>query len=79
VWVLRDIDAVLSAGRGPAELFVWGQALQLLTLLEIQDGQLLNTAQWRGRQVYNVGERIGFQSATGTWDIAASGYQLTLP
>lgn len=79
VYVLRDIDALEITGTRPAEWFLAGQTGVSIVNFFISAAADPGNTQWRGRQVYNTGERIGFTVATGTWSIAASGYQLTLP
>lgn len=79
VYVLRDIDVVEITGTASAAMQVYGQTGGILWVYE--RGSTLNSAWggWRGRQVYNEGEQIGFSAPSGTWSISASGYQLTLP
>lgn len=79
VYVLRDIDVVLRTAA-PATMAVYGPNLGQF-LLYIPDSSLGSDSgyHWRGRQVYGVGEQVGFQALSGQWDVMASGYQLTLP
>lgn len=79
VYVVRDIDAVHTAGSSSDVFEVIGQALQLLWFATASTSDANGGAQWRGRQVFNEGEQVGFKAVSGTWDISCSGYQLTLP
>lgn len=79
VYVVRDIDALEISGTRPAEFFFASQVG-----VSVQNFFVATTAdpgniQWRGRQVYNEGERVAFSVFTGLWSIACSGYDLTLP
>lgn len=79
IYVLRDIDVVEISGGGTGAF----QAMNPLggVLWIFQRGSTLNSAdgQWRGRQVFDEGETVGFTAVTGTWSAMASGYQLTKP
>lgn len=79
IYVLRDIDVVEISGSGTGVMQVQAQTLGVLWVF--QRGSTLASAygSWRGRQVYAEGEQVGFTVGSGTWSIAASGYQLTLP
>jgi hypothetical protein len=79
VYVVRDMDIVRRTTGSTDELVIYNQTLGLL--VNVNAG-MLDTGQnyrWRGRQIYNEGEQFGVQSIVGTWDVAVSGYQLTLP
>lgn len=79
IYVLRDIDVRETTGAAGADMFVFNQVGGILWLpIQPPAGQL-PAWQWRGRQVYAEGEQVGFQAFAGTWSVAASGYQLTLP
>lgn len=79
LYILRDIDVWNNASGPDVELQVFNpDGGALWTALD--PSQALHSGwQWRGRQVFSVGEQVGFQSFNGTWSIMASGYQLTLP
>lgn len=79
VYVVRDIDVFNNSAATTDLLNVRNQLLGPLT--QFQGGTTVATriGQWRGRQVYGPGEQVGFQVFAGTWAIACSGYQLTLP
>jgi hypothetical protein len=79
VYVLRDIDAVEITGSASAQLEVLSPNFQPIWFINTANPQIGANFQWRGRQVFNVGEQIGFHAFSGTWSIMASGYQLTLP
>lgn len=81
LWVVRDIDAALVAGAGTFELTVGltvGAVSYPIASWETTSG--LPNAQWRGRQVVNAGESLGWASSgTGSASFLISGYRLTLP
>lgn len=79
VWVLRDLDIVDRSTSFPSELAVYNQVGGLLAFVSRGASTESPGFAWRGRQIYASTERIGFQTLAGAWDIAASGYQLTLP
>lgn len=79
VYVVRDIDLINDTGAPGDEIYLKGQALQLLWVVKQPSPATTVNFAWRGRQVYNAGERVGFVVVAGTWDISVSGYQLTLP
>lgn len=79
IWVVRCIDVVEPTGTRPASLFVFNANLGLLWSVNSPAGDVTGHYQWQGRQVYAEGEKIGFQSGSGTWSVSCSGYQLTLP
>src|SRR5579864_3139287 len=79
VYVLRDIDAYETTGTVGANFVVLNQTRGWLWGGFRATSSALETPQWRGRQVYAEGEQVGFLVGSGTWAIAASGYQLTLP
>jgi hypothetical protein len=79
VYVLRDIDLVELSGSTSAGFQLYGQTGNIIWVVQHSSAPGITQGQWRGRQVYNEGEQVGFQSATGTWSISASGYQLSLP
>lgn len=80
VFVVRDIDAVVRSS-GTAQLEILGQVVgQLIALWSYPQSPVPdNNFEWRGRQVFGVGERVGISVLSGSWDVAISGYQLTLP
>lgn len=79
VYVLRDVDAVELTGSGTGAFQIIAQTLGVLYAFQRGATLASAVAQWRGRQVYGPGEKVGFEVVTGTWSIAASGYQLSLP
>lgn len=79
VYVVRDIDIWASSGANNDELIMYSQVLGALHVWKFTTGVSDGNFSWRGRQVYNTGEQVAFQSLQGTWSIACSGYQLTLP
>lgn len=79
VYVVRDIDVVETSGTNGTILEFQGQTLGPLTYFERTAADGLGRGSWRGRQIYNEGEQVGFKALSGTWSISCSGYQLTLP
>lgn len=79
VYVVRDMDIVRRSSGSTDELVVYAQTLGLLVNVVAGVLDAGQNYHWRGRQVYNEGEQVGVQSLVGTWDVAISGYQLTLP
>lgn len=79
VWILRDIDAVEFTGTRPASVFAYNQVGGLMWSIAAQPSDVAGYFAWRGRQVYNEGEQVGFSVGAGTWAIGASGYLLTAP
>jgi hypothetical protein len=79
IYVLRDIDVVEISSNASAIVQAYGPTGGVLWVYE--RAASLNSAysSWRGRQVFDEGEQVGFSSQVGTWAIAASGYQLTKP
>lgn len=79
IYVVRDIDVVEETGVGTPAMVVKNQTLGFLTVFSRPSGDPTGHYQWQGRQVYGPGEQVGFEVFSGTWAIACSGYQLTLP
>lgn len=79
VYVLRDINVVRRSTGSTDEFVVYAATGGLLANVVVANLDPGSNFQWGGRQVYAQGEQIGFQSLVGTWDVMASGYQLTLP
>jgi hypothetical protein len=79
VYVLRDIDVYELTGAGGTLMNVYNQLEGLLVEWVGGTTAEQRAFAWRGRQVYAPGEQVGFNVVAGTWAIAASGYQLTLP
>ena len=79
IYVVRDIDVVRRSTASGSQLEFFSPTLGLIAFISDAVLDLAFGWHWRGRQVYSPGERVGFQSVSGTWDITASGYQLTLP
>jgi hypothetical protein len=79
VYIVRDIDAFDDTAGSTDSLIVFNQTSGIL-LNWLGPSIAANGAyQWRGRQVYNEGEQVAVRSFGGTWSVAISGYQLTLP
>lgn len=75
VAVVRDLDVYSGGGS----IIDW--QLEIAGVCKIAAGQftvesLPQTAQWRGRQILEPGEALGF-SSDGATDGAVSGYLLT--
>jgi hypothetical protein len=79
VWVVRDIDALEITGSTPAQMEVLNPNFQPFWFIDRNFPQVGANFQWRGRQVFQAGEQIGFKAFSGTWSIMCSGYSLTLP
>lgn len=79
LYVLRDLDVAEVSGTAGTIMIAINQAGGQLWAAQRTAATPLGTFQWSGRQVYGAGERVAFQVFSGTWAIAASGYQLTLP
>ena len=76
--IVRDVDAVNVSGSTGDQLIFWNAAGgAIFSVRQAHEINGLNW-QWQGRQVFNPGENIIFQVVSGTWDIQASGYELTL-
>jgi hypothetical protein len=79
VYVVRDIVAFELTGATGAGLLWNGSADQIIRQWLVTSDSESRNVHWTGRQVYAEGEQVGFQVETGTWNVMASGYQLTLP
>lgn len=79
VYVVRDIDALELTGVSGGQLQLISQVGTVVWFAGGLPGPAAGNWSWRGRQVYNEGEQVGFKSGAGTWSMACSGYQLTLP
>lgn len=79
VYVLRDIDVTEQSDTAGALVIVLNSAGGVLWAAKRETTGELGYYEWRGRQVYTAGEQIVFRVLSGTWDIMASGYQLTNP
>lgn len=77
VAIVRDIDAFFGGGIGGGALNVTGPAGQTFAWFPFT-GLESSVFQWRGRQVFNPGETIGWTADHGV-DLTISGYLLTLP
>jgi hypothetical protein len=77
VWVVRCIDALEITGVAPGQMEVLNPTLQPFWFCDRSSPQIGANFQWRGRQVFEVGEQIGFHVFSGTWSIMASGYDLS--
>jgi len=67
IYVLRDIDMVEISGTRPAEAFVFNAVGGPLWNVLAQSSDIEGNHQWRGRQVYAVGEQVGFQVFSVMW------------
>ena len=79
VYVLRDVDAcdaTFTAGDEMAFLSPTNNPIVFFRATVSVPGENFS---WRGRMVFGPGEKIGFESFQGAWNVVASGYQLTLP
>lgn len=79
IYVVRDMDVVERTGTRPASFFAYNGNLGILWSVESDSGDITGWHQWHGRQVFEPGEQVGVSVGVGTWSIAISGYQLTLP
>jgi hypothetical protein len=79
VYVVRDIDAFDDTAGASDNLIVFNQLSGVLISWQGPSLAANGNYSWRGRQVYNEGEQVAFRAFVGTWAIACSGYQLTLP
>lgn len=79
LYVIRDIDVFCRSGGAGDALYVLGSNAQVLWIATFARLGVSNTGQWRGRQVLYPGEPLTFTPDPGTWDVTASGYQLSLP
>lgn len=79
VYIVRDIDVFEFSSVANAELLVYSPVLGPIYTPTRSASGVPSDWQWRGRQVYNEGEQVGFLSLLGKWAVMASGYQLTLP
>lgn len=79
VYIVRDIDAFDNSAGSSDNLVVFNQVGGVLVSWIGPSIASIGGYQWRGRQVYNEGEQVAVRSFVGTWTIAISGYQLTLP
>lgn len=79
IYVVRDIDVQRGSSGSTDELVIFSQTLGVLK--NIVPGMLDAGGNWtwQGRQVYGPGEQVGVHAFVGTWAVAISGYQLTLP
>lgn len=79
VYIVRDIDAFDDTAGSTDNLIIFNQTSGVLVNWVGPGSAALGNWQWRGRQVYNEGEQVALRSFVGTWGVAISGYQLTLP
>lgn len=79
VYIVRDMDVNETSGTNGSLLIVRNQVSGNLWTPTRSTTTTAKDWQWRGRQVYSEGEQVVFFAASGTWAIACSGYQLTLP
>lgn len=82
VAILRDVD-VYNNSLVFAELFLedseFGNTIWRVDNNAFIPGSSIGSSQWRGRQVFTEGNGFLFNASSGTWDVRASGYLLTLP
>jgi hypothetical protein len=77
--VLRDVDGFIDAYSGLTALAIDGVGGATIAYWSVASGTF-QTIQWRGRQVFNPGDIIGFlQTGADPVSVSASGYLLTLP
>lgn len=79
VYIVRDVDAFDDSAGSSDNLVIFNQVGGILVSWLGPSLAAAGSYQWRGRQVYNEGEQVAVRSFAGTWTIAISGYQLTLP
>jgi hypothetical protein len=79
VYVVRDITIQRDSSGATDNLIVFNQVLGVLLNVVVGDLDAGGGFQWTGHQVYNEGEQVAFHAFVGTWGVACSGYQLTLP
>lgn len=79
VYVLRDVDAIDVSGTTGHQMELLNPSLTTLVFFDNTPGAGGPNFQWRGRQVFDEGEQLGFRAFSGTWSVMASGYQLTKP
>lgn len=79
VYVVRDIDAFETTGGAAGFALLSQVAVPVQFFVSPGGAGAVQNHSWRGRQIYNTGERVGFEAASGSWNISCSGYQLTLP
>lgn len=79
VYIVRDIDAFDDTAGSADSLIVFNQLSGVLVNFVGPGSAALGNWQWRGRQVYNEGEQVALRSFGGSWAVAVSGYQLSLP
>lgn len=77
VYVLRDMDAWAETSHNGDELLVRGTNGNIIWAV-LCDGTFAGSLKsWRGRQVIPQGTTFSVNAASGSWDIAISGYILT--
>jgi hypothetical protein len=79
LYIVRDIDVVLTTPSGTSVFFLSDPAGGILWYVSVDPAVTARWQGWRGRQVYEDGEVLTMTAQSGTWDIHVSGYQLTLP
>ena len=77
VYVLKDVQVVNRNPGGSSALEVFNAAGGFLAYVDSTVCDHNGAWHWSGMQVFNAGQRVGFQVAAGAWDVAASGYKLT--
>jgi hypothetical protein len=79
IYVIRDIDVYNDTAGATDNLVVFAQTGGILCSFIGSATENQPNQQWRGRQVYGPGEQVAVRAFVGTWGVAISGYQLTLP
>lgn len=73
--VLKDVDYYQTAGAA-SFLFI-GEGTAALFPIALSTPAGVNSAQWRGRMVFQAGETIAQKNGGGTFSITLNGYLLT--
>jgi hypothetical protein len=76
VVILRDVDALSTTTANAQILLTEAAAANAFASLNV--ATVLDSAQWRGRQVFPAGYAIGINTVVGAWVVRASGYLLTV-
>lgn len=75
VAIIRDIDLIAVDG-GTNQISFRNQATSEALVIFTATGPLVSIP-WRGRQVFNPGETMGYFIVAGSWFLTGSGYLLT--
>lgn len=79
IYIVRDIDINGVTGAVGDVMTVQNPTLGNLFIVRVTTARSGDNWQWRGRQVYAEGEKVGSESFVGTFHVCISGYMLTLP